>query len=356
MKNIEPIEDLGMLYPTDKSKNKTRFWLIECEKCKNTFKKAMQEVKRGKTHLCEECRKSNSKRSKQDNDIKIIEDLGMLYPNKNSKVKYRFWILECSKCKNGYRQMAAEAKRSKYQICKNCLLEIKTNKDNYIINNNNYATKFKLVKDLGVKYTTDNSSGKKRRIIVECPKCNFEFEVTYQNIKNSNTTQCRSCASKESSITHGKTNHVLYKKYNNMINRCFDRKNPGYKNYGKRGITVCEEWRNDFKAFYDWSIANGYKEGLSIDRIDNDGNYKPSNCRWEDKFTQAQNTRVLRSTNTSGYRGVHYCKASNKWIAAISKQKTKIFLGRYVDKLDAAKAYDTYIVENNLEHNNNGVI
>ena len=73
--------------------------------------------------------------------------------------------------------------------------------------------------------------------------------------------------------------------------RCYYTKNIGYKDYGGRGITICDEWINDFQAFYDWSILNGYKKGLQIDRIDVNGNYEPSNCRWVDKFTNANNKR-----------------------------------------------------------------
>lgn len=68
-------------------------------------------------------------------------------------------------------------------------------------------------------------------------------------------------------------------------------KTPNYKNYGSRGIRVCEEWKNSFEAFEKWSADNGYREGLSIDRIDNDGNYEPENCRWVDYDVQNMNRR-----------------------------------------------------------------
>ena len=72
----------------------------------------------------------------------------------------------------------------------------------------------------------------------------------------------------------------LYSIWNAMKARCYNKNHPAYKYYGGRGIILSKEWRYDFKQFRDWAIKNGFKEGLSIDRIDNDKNYEPSNCRW----------------------------------------------------------------------------
>lgn len=64
-----------------------------------------------------------------------------------------------------------------------------------------------------------------------------------------------------------------------------------YKHYGARGIKMCDDWKNDFMTFYNWAMSNGYKEGLTIDRIDVNGNYEPNNCRWVDIKTQSNNKR-----------------------------------------------------------------
>lgn len=93
--------------------------------------------------------------------------------------------------------------------------------------------------------------------------------------------------------THGKRHTRIYKTWTDMKSRCLNPNRPKYKRYGGRGITICEEWLNSFEAFYDWAMANGYREDLTIDRIDNDGNYEPSNCRWITLAEQAAN----KSTN-----------------------------------------------------------
>lgn len=102
------------------------------------------------------------------------------------------------------------------------------------------------------------------------------------------------CYRKEKVTKHGLYNTRLHSIWNSMITRCYNKNRKSYKNYGERGIKVCEEWRNNFQAFYDWSMSNGYNDNLTIDRIDNDENYSPNNCRWVDYKTQARNRRSNR--------------------------------------------------------------
>lgn len=91
-----------------------------------------------------------------------------------------------------------------------------------------------------------------------------------------------------------KSKSKIYYVHNTMNQRCYNQNNAQYKNYGARGISVCDEWKgsNGFEAFYQWSLKNGYKEGLSIDRIDVNGNYEPNNCRWITQKEQMNNTRI----------------------------------------------------------------
>lgn len=84
----------------------------------------------------------------------------------------------------------------------------------------------------------------------------------------------------------------LYRIWANMKTRCYNQKNKNYKNYGGRGIKICNEWLHDFPSFYDWAMLHGYSDNLTIDRIDNDGNYEPSNCRWATPKEQRHNQRT----------------------------------------------------------------
>lgn len=89
---------------------------------------------------------------------------------------------------------------------------------------------------------------------------------------------------------HGESNTRLYTIWENMINRTTNSKSKDYKNYGGRGITVCQEWKN-FLNFKEWALNNGYSEELTIDRMENDKGYSPDNCRWADRETQDNNKR-----------------------------------------------------------------
>ena len=146
--------------------------------------------------------------------------------------------------------------------------------------------------------------------------------------------------------THGMVHHPAYISWLNMKTRCGYKNHHGWVNYGGRGISVCERWFDSFENF--WAdMGNTYKEGLSIDRIDNEKGYSPGNCRWATKVQQTNNTRMSRR-NKSGYRGVSWDKNCNKWRTSVRENKKSKHLGLFSDKTEAALARDNYIEENNL--------
>jgi len=167
-------------------------------------------------------------------------------------------------------------------------------------------------------------------------------QTPYQQKKRPSTT-----GEKNHWFKHGLRNHRLFPIWFQIKMRCVNPKDSAYKNYGGRGITICNKWRNKFKAFYDYITAlPGYGEdGMTLDRINNDGNYEPGNMRWASRKDQCINRRKFKN-NTTGLRGV--TRDRNSFRAFLGMNGEKIHLGNHKTIIDAANARNLFIIKNSL--------
>ena len=175
------------------------------------------------------------------------------------------------------------------------------------------------------------------RIKVRCD-CGKEKDVLYYTLTSGRSKSCGCQNGVVQSLLHkkhGMFGSPVYICWGNIIQRCNNQKNNSYKRYGARGIKVCERWL-DFQSFY--ADMGNVPKGMSIDRIDNDGDYTPANCKWSTRSEQAINQRT-RSDNKTGIKGVFYNKNRNKYMSYIfvnGKQK-KLYYGPDFDAACAAR-------------------
>lgn len=164
-----------------------------------------------------------------------------------------------------------------------------------------------------VEYAGKRESGGQQKTLWLCKcDCGKTKIVLGGGLNSGHTTSCGCYHNEKFGDVNRKHNmankNKLYRVWKGIKERCLNPNNKSYKNYGGRGISVCDEWVNDFKAFYDWSISNGYREqetsyglnSMTIDRIDNNGDYSPSNCKWSTAIEQANNKRNNRIVKING--------------------------------------------------------
>lgn len=153
-----------------------------------------------------------------------------------------------------------------------------------------------------VEETADRTKCGEVKYLCLCDCGNTKI-VAGTSLRYGKTKSC-GCLSAESTSerarTHGKSKTRIYKIWAGLRDRCSNPNRHEFADYMGRGITVCKEWEDDFQAFYDWSMANGYSEKLTIDRIDNDGPYSPDNCRWTTRKAQSDNTRLTVHITVDG--------------------------------------------------------
>lgn len=204
----------------------------------------------------------------------------------------------------------------------------------------------KLIRKLGIRKVI--SKNKKEYTnsfgIFLCSYCNREVEKVLAIGRKSKSCGCaREKLIGEYQTKHGYASsnnkrHKLYTIWDAMKQRCYNKNNCDYKNYGGRGIKVCNEWRNDFVKFKDWALANGYKKGLTIDRINNNRKYHPRNCRWATYKEQNRNTR---SNHILSFRNETHC--ITKWAEILGISRETLYYRINLHKWSIEKALTTKV-------------
>ena len=194
-----------------------------------------------------------------------------------------------------------------------------------------YMSKIDLTGQRFNKLTVIGEAGRAKNgsIIWACRcDCGTITSVRTTSLRNGATKSCgcfQKAQVKKSNLTHGMTqqkvneNRIprIYRTWANMKTRCNNPNTKYYNHWGGRGIKVCEEWAESFEAFFSWAMANGYQDDLQIDRIDNDGDYEPGNCRWVDSDQNANNKR---SSLIIEYQGERHTAAEWARITGISQK------------------------------------
>ena len=183
-------------------------------------------------------------------------------------------------------------------------------------------------------------SNHRPRYLCKCD-CGKTLEVDYGDLTRSygGTKSC-GCYRRDKATKHNDWHNRVYKIYHAMLTRTTNPNYPEYKNYGGRGITICNEWlgENGYKNFKEWALENGYCDDLTIDRIDVNGNYEPSNCRWITRKEQADNTtRTIRSTYNN------QTKTLSEWAKTLDINRMTLYCRIFSYGWDIEKALSTPI-------------
>ena len=174
----------------------------------------------------------------------------------------------------------------------------------------------------------------------ECGRMTIVDQV---HLKSGHTQSCGCIQDENRKKIKGLSNSKLFWTWRNILSRCYNKKSREYKNYGGRGITICDDWRNDFLMFYDWAVKNGYNENIdgkdcSIDRIDNDKGYSPENCRWVNQIIQSRNKRTNINVTLNGET-----KCLEDWCREFEIPRGKVYSYYKNHKVSYKEALETVV-------------
>lgn len=201
----------------------------------------------------------------------------------------------------------------------------------------------KINDKFGYLIVIDNKEDSKHRVLCKC-RCGKDKRISKYSLSNGIT---KSCGCYKSNSTHKKSKSRLYSIWCDMKNRCYNPNIKNYKHYGERGIEVCNEWKHNFVEFEKWALANGYKDNLTIDRKNVNGNYEPSNCRWA--------TSKQQSTNKTTNRHISYNDKTltiSEWSKIIGISSNA--LSKRISKWGIERALSTIPINNITLYEYNG--
>lgn len=285
-------------------KHRGRVWLCKCD-CGNEISMGASVLKSGKSKSC------GCSSSIQNLTGKRFGKLVVLRRESVNKHGSATWQCQCDCGSEPVVKSTKELKTKRLQSC-DCSI---VNKNRADIAGRRYG-KLVAIKDVGL-----NKKSGSRLWLCKCD-CGGESTVSPGVLNSGNTKSCGCEKTRAHNKTHDCKPAKLHSVWSSMKDRCYNPNYKGYCNYGGRGIEVCDEWKDSYISFRDWAFVNGYQEGLSIDRIDNNGPYAPWNARWVEKGVQANNTRanvwitINGETKTmaqwSKYSGVSYDLIRNR--------------------------------------------